>query len=83
MSKICYNNCILTGFTFDNTAETISYSGIITSSLFYGNYTWGRVDLHSRSADNYFDAYAHNGYAGINTSAIVQRTNRLKFQDYT
>jgi hypothetical protein len=72
-----------TGFTFDNTAETISYSGIITSSLFYGNYTWGRVDLHSRSADNYFDAYARNGYAGINTSAIVQRTNRLKFQDYT
>ena len=72
-----------TGFTFDNTAETISYSGIITSGLFYGHYTWGRVDLHSRSADNSFDAYGRNGYAGINTSAIVQRTNRLKFQDYT
>ena len=72
-----------TGYTFDNTAETISYSGIITSGLFFGNYTWGRVDLHSRSADNSFNAYGRNGYAGIDTSAIVQRTNRLKFQGYT
>ena len=72
-----------TNYTFDNTAETINYSGIITSGLFFGNYTWGRIDLHSRSEDNSFDAYGRNGYAGINTSSIVQRTNRLKFQDYT
>ena len=70
-------------FTFDNTAETVSYSGIITSGLFFGNYTWGRIDLHSRSADNYFDAYGRNGYVGIKTSTVIQRTNRLRFQDYT
>ena len=72
-----------TNYTFDNTAETVSYSGIITSGLFFGNYTWGRIDLHSRSEDNYFEAYGRNGYAGLHTSAVVQRTNRLKFQDYT
>ena len=72
-----------TNYTFDNTAETVNYSGIITSGLFFGNYTWGRIDLHSRSADNSFDAYTSNGHSGISTSAVVQRTNRLKFQDYT
>jgi len=70
-------------FTFDNTAETVSYTGIITSGLFFGNYTWGRIDLHSRSADNYFDAYGRNGYVGIKTSTVIQRTSRLRFQDYT
>ena len=72
-----------TGFTFDNTAETINYSGIITSGLFFGNYTWGRINLHSRTANNSFDAYGRNGYVGIKTSTVIQRTNRLKFQDYT
>ena len=72
-----------TNYTFDNTAETVSYSGIITSGLFFGNYTWGRIDLHSRSADNYFDAYGRNGYVGIKTSTVIQRTSRLRFQDYT
>ena len=72
-----------TGFTFDNTAETINYSGIITSGPFFGNYSWGRIDLHSRSEDNNFDAYGVNGFVGIKTSAIIQRTNSLKFQNYT
>jgi len=72
-----------TQFTFDNTAETINYSGIITSGPFFGNYSWGRIDLHSRSEDNTFDAFGRNGFVGIKTSALIQRTNALKFQDYT
>ena len=72
-----------TGYTFDNTAETLSFSGIMTTSTFLGNYSWGRIDLHSRSQDNTFNGYGHDGFAGIKTSAIVQRTNRLRFQNYT
>ena len=72
-----------TGYTFDNTAETLSFSGIMTTSTFLGNYSWGRIDLHSRSQDNTFNGYGQDGFAGIKTSAIVQRTNRLRFQNYT
>ena len=54
----------------------------ITTSNFYGEYSWGRVNLAGRESLNTFDANTLNGYAGINTSDILTRTLKLKFNDY-
>jgi len=70
-------------FKFDSTGSSVSFSGIITTSTYFGNYSWGRVDLHSRSEDLTYDAYGDSGFVGIKTSAIVQRSTPLKSQDYT
>ena len=70
-------------FKYDSTGISASFSGIITTSTYFGNYSWGRVDLHSRNGENTFDAYGNSGFVGIKTSAIVQRLNSLKASDYT
>ena len=54
----------------------------ITTSNFYGEYSWGRVNLAGRESLNTFDANTLNGYVGINTSDILTRTLKLKFNDY-
>ena len=54
----------------------------ITTSSFYGNYSWGRVDLTPRNSLLSFNAYTSSGSIGINTSDILARTQRLKFDNY-
>lgn len=54
----------------------------ITTSKFYGEYSWGRVDLSGRGSLFSFDANTLNGYTGITTSDILARTQRLKFNEY-
>ena len=70
-------------FKYDSTGISASFSGIITTSTYFGNYSWGRVDLHSRSGENTFDAYGNSGFVGIRTSAIIQRVNSLRASNYT
>ena len=61
----------------------ITSVGINTTSNYLGSYSWGRIDLHSRSEDNTFNAYGNSGLVGIKTSAVVQRTTPLKFANYS
>ena len=64
---------------------TYSTVGIDTSN-FFGSFTWGRIDLTSRSGVNSYTAYTQSGIGtngtGISTSMIVQRTNKLKSANY-
>ena len=70
-------------FTFDDEGTVGSgYTGIITTSNYFGNYSWGRIDLSERSEGNSFNFYGNGGVNGITTSAIVQRTTPLKFRNY-
>ena len=57
-------------------------SGISTSNYF-GNYSWGKVSLSSRQYLNSYTAYTSNGVTGLTTSLIVQRFNQLKSSNYT
>ena len=61
----------------------ITSVGINTTSTYLGSYSWGRIDLHSRSEDNTFNAYGDSGFVGIKTSAIIQRTTPLKSDNYS
>jgi len=61
-----------------------SYNGLvgITSSNFFGEYSWGRVSLDSRSKVNVYDSYTLNGVTGLTTSTVLKRTNPLRFSNY-
>ena len=66
------------------TVSVSAYNGLtgIGFSNFYGEYSWGRVILGSRTKDNSYDAYTSNGYTGIVTGTILKRTNPLKYLNY-
>jgi hypothetical protein len=66
---------------------TVSVSGYnsltgLGYSSFFGNYSWGRIDLDSRSAENSFNAYTRSAYIGISTGTLVRRSKSLKYFNY-
>jgi len=76
--------------TFDSTAFTMdfagggggSYTGIITTFNSFGNFSWGKIDLGSRSSSQTFNFYGLNGIGGITTSAVISRVSPLKSNNY-
>ena len=59
----------------------------ITTSDFFGNYSWGRIDIAGRSVSTSYDAYTQGGIgitdgSGISTSTIITRSKSLKFKNY-
>ena len=70
-------------FTFDTLGSVGSaYTGIVTTSNYFGNFSWGKIQLTARTESNQFDFYGDRRIGGITTSAIVQRTKPLKFKKY-
>jgi hypothetical protein len=55
--------------------------GILTSN-FFGEYSWGRVSLNTRSKNISYDSYTLNGVSGLTTGTILKRTNPLRFSNY-
>ena len=55
-----------------------AYSGITTSDYF-GSYSWGRVQLGGRVGVTSYNAYTQTG---ITTSMLVIRTEPLKYKNY-
>ena len=58
-----------------------AYLGVTTSNYF-GNFSWGKIQFTTRTESNQFDFYGDRRSGGITTSAIVQRTKPLKFKNY-
>jgi hypothetical protein len=60
------------------------YNGLIgiTTSGFFGEYSWGRVSLSSRLKNINYDSYTMNGVSGLTTSTLLKRTNSLRFSNY-
>ena len=73
-----------TGFTFDSTGigSGSGYSGGITTSNYFGNFSWGKIELTARTEENEFNFYGNSGVGGISTSAYVIRTVPLKYLNY-
>ncbi len=71
-------------YTFDDDGEGAGsgYPGIITTSNYYGNYSWGKITLTGRSENNQFGVYPQGGVTGISTWPLVQRTVPLKSKNY-
>ena len=66
------------------TVSVSNYNGLsgIGYSNFYGEFSWGRIVLGSRSKQNSYNAYTLNGFAGLSTGTILKRTNSLKYLNY-
>ena len=47
-----------------------------------GDFSWGKINFDSLPKNSY-SFYGENGVTGISTSAIVTRTNPLKYLNYT
>jgi len=71
---------------FVNTSSLMTYGSGITTSDYMGEYSWGRMKLTARSADNSYTAYTLGGIgtmtSGISTSMMVQRFSPLKSKNY-
>ena len=67
-------------FTKVSELSTIT-SGV--SPLYYvGNYSWGKIVLRSRSKSIEYNSYTEDGLVGITSSAIVKRTQSLRYSNY-
>ena len=58
------------------------WSGAFTTSYYLGDFSWGKLNISSRSESNTFNAYTRDGVTGITTGAIVRRTRSLKAKGY-
>ena len=52
-------------------------------SNFYGDYSWGKLQLNDRNKSQSYTAVTSNGYTGITTGPVIVRKNPLKFQNYS
>ena len=60
-----------------------SFSGVgIQTGNYFGAYSWGKINLTSRSESNSYTAYTLGGTGGISTSTVVKRSESLKYKDY-
>ena len=58
------------------------------SSEFFGEFSWGKINLETRTDPKVFNSYTLSGIGtnnvtGISTSALVSRSNPLKYLNYT
>ena len=68
-------------FIFSRIA-TNAQVGIGTTTISFGNFSWGKIVLLGRSKENTYNFYGNVGVGGISTSAVVKRTLPLKFENY-
>ena len=86
MTLVSFDN---TSVKIDSTVYTMDrvnyevFGGGIGTAFNFGEYSWGKIELNSRSNAQPFDSHTGNGYSGINTSSYVRRFNQLKFKNYT
>ena len=86
-----------TQYTFDSQGTGSGIVGMntigggTTSSISFGNFSWGRIELDNRSKSISYPAYTLDGIGiggttnptGIHTSSLVVRTEKLKSKNYT
>ena len=67
---------------FVNVNNNFPYGSGIQTSNSFGEFSWGRIDLKSRSKVTSYNAFTTGGIGGISTSTFVQRSKSLRFKDY-
>ena len=69
-----------TYYTWDYLGITTYSGGTISTSNYFGDYSWGKISGLTRSNSQSFTS---NGFSGISTSPSVIRLNPLKYENYT
>lgn len=67
------------------TVSVLSYNGLtgIGYSNFYGEYSWGKVNVPIRKRPLNFNSYNTNGITGLSTNPVMQRINPLSYVGYS
>ena len=68
-------------FTYDTQLVEVVTSGI-SSSTGFGKFSWGKINFEPRTSPKEYNSYNLDGYVGISTAGVVQRTEPLKFVNY-
>jgi len=63
-------------------AEVYPSISTLSPTLFYADYSWGKIQTTSRKSPKSFTAYTQRGVVGLETSAFVRRVNPLNYFDY-
>ena len=76
-----------TVYSFDSigvsTAGISTFSaGTIGTSFYFGQFSWGKITIPQRSGTSTYNFYGNNGVGGISTSAIVRRSENLRYENY-
>ena len=58
------------------------WSGAFTTSFYLGDFSWGKINLVTRTESNEYIAQTRNAISGLSTTPIVQRTKALKSKSY-
>jgi hypothetical protein len=69
-----------TYYTWDHLGITTYSGGTISTSNYFGDYSWGKISGLTRFNSQSFTS---NGFNGISTSPSVIRLNPLKYENYT
>ena len=51
-------------------------------SDFYGEYSWGKIELSQRPSPNEYASYRNNGVVGLSTGGVVIRSEPLRYFGY-
>ena len=70
-----------TSYTFDGQVFVV-YQGGISSSFNFGRFSWGKMNVSRNINPSTFNFYGEDGITGLSTSALVTRSNPLKFNNY-
>ena len=71
-----------TTVTMDLTASGSGFTGEMMTSNYFGEFSWGRIDLVGRSKQVSYDAEILNGFSGISSSVILTRKDSLRSKRY-
>ena len=69
-------------FTFDNSGLA-SFTGGISTSNYFGEFSWGKVIVDARTKQISHEARTSNGFLGLSTSDTLTRTKYLRFKKNT
>ena len=67
---------------FDSNGIGATFTGNVHNAPFYGTYSWGYLELGSRTQARDFNFYGQDGLGGISTSGFIQRFNPLRDKEY-
>ena len=76
-----------TVYKFDSTGISTSgiptfSAGTIGTSFYFGQFSWGKIAMPQRSETSTYNFYGNNGVGGISTSALVRRSENLRYENY-
>ena len=80
-STITSDDSLLYEYSNESFISSIPDTAGFSTSPFFGNFSCGKINITGPT--NSYNIYNLNGIGGISTSVVVNRTNPLKYANYT